>query len=43
MLINFTSSLHDDPLMDYDNYGKTPPRTRILRKHKEKKAKDLAG
>ncbi|VEN46850.1 unnamed protein product [Callosobruchus maculatus] len=34
------SSLDDDQLNDYDIYGKTPPRTKILRKNRERRQKE---
>ncbi|CAH1963334.1 unnamed protein product [Acanthoscelides obtectus] len=34
------SSLDDDELNDYDIYGKTPPRTKILRKNRERRQKE---
>lgn len=35
-------SPNDDTSL-YDLYGKTPPRTKILRKHREKKQKYSGG
>ncbi|KAK4881354.1 hypothetical protein RN001_004673 [Aquatica leii] len=32
---------HNDEMVDYDHYGRTPPRTRILRRIREKKQKDF--
>ncbi|KAJ8977698.1 hypothetical protein NQ317_005431 [Molorchus minor] len=34
------SPLDNDELSEYDIYGKTPPRTKILRKNRERKQRD---
>lgn len=33
------SPLETDDLSEYDIYGKTPPRTKILRKNRERKSR----
>lgn len=37
------SPLDNDELSEYDIYGKTPPRTKILRKNRERKQRDKTG
>ncbi|KAF2900746.1 hypothetical protein ILUMI_05448 [Ignelater luminosus] len=32
---------HNDELSEYEQYGTTPPRTRILRRNRERKQRDL--
>lgn len=39
-MVDYYASEHND---EYDIYGKTPPRTKILRKHREKKQRDKTG